>query len=172
MGEAQLITLVMQGGFTALAAFLVWQRKDILERQPFTGAWAGTIVALAGCALHLLGQLATLYVVQQYALLVVIYGLVLALAGLRSFRLLCMPLLILAFMIPLPAFIYNNLSAQLQLLSSQLGVAIIRLFGISVFLEGNVIDLGVYKLATEKRKSYRVKASSSRVLRFNKKFKG
>lgn len=33
-------------------------------------------------------------------------------------------------------------------------------------------DLGVYRLATEKRKSYRVKASSSRVLRFNKKFKG
>ena len=25
MGEAQLITLVMQGGFTALAAFLVWR---------------------------------------------------------------------------------------------------------------------------------------------------
>ena len=35
---------------------------------------------------------------------------------------------------------------QLQLLSSQLGVAFIRLFHIPVFLEGNVIDLGVYKL--------------------------
>ena len=34
----------------------------------------------------------------------------------------------------------------MQLVSSQIGVAIIRLFGISVFLEGNVIDLGNYKL--------------------------
>jgi len=41
MGEAQLITLVMQGGFTALAAFLVWRlasasdadRKAALERE-------------------------------------------------------------------------------------------------------------------------------------------
>src|SRR5262249_11465682 len=29
---------------------------------------------------------------------------------------------------------------------SRIGVAIVRLFGISVFLEGNVIDLGIYKL--------------------------
>ena len=32
------------------------------------------------------------------------------------------------------------------MLSSQLGVWVIRLFGISVYLEGNVIDLGTYKL--------------------------
>jgi len=31
MGEAQLITLVMQGGFTALAAFLVWRLASASE---------------------------------------------------------------------------------------------------------------------------------------------
>src|SRR5207253_2194127 len=41
---------------------------------------------------------------------------------------------------------YIQLSQKLQLWSSQLGVAVIRLFGISVYLEGNVIDLGSYKL--------------------------
>ena len=66
--------------------------------------------------------------------------------GLAAFRLVAVPLLILLFMIPLPVFFLNNLSAKLQLLSSQLGVAFIRLFDISVFLEGNVIDLGGYKL--------------------------
>ena len=40
----------------------------------------------------------------------------------------------------------RELSQQLQLVSSELGVGLIRLFGISVFLEGNVIDLGSYKL--------------------------
>jgi exosortase len=56
------------------------------------------------------------------------------------------PLLLLGLMIPLPTFLYQGLSAQMQLISSQIGVAIIRLFNISVFLEGNVIDLGNYKL--------------------------
>ena len=49
-------------------------------------------------------------------------------------------------MIPLPNFLYNNLSQQLQLISSEVGVWVIRQFGISVFLAGNVIDLGAYKL--------------------------
>jgi exosortase D (VPLPA-CTERM-specific) len=49
-------------------------------------------------------------------------------------------------MIPLPSFFLNNLSAKLQLISSEIGVAVIRAFDISVYLEGNVIDLGNYKL--------------------------
>jgi exosortase D (VPLPA-CTERM-specific) len=39
-----------------------------------------------------------------------------------------------------------NLSTKLQLISSQIGVFFMRLFDVSVFLEGNVIDLGGYKL--------------------------
>jgi exosortase D (VPLPA-CTERM-specific) len=66
--------------------------------------------------------------------------------GMKAFKVILVPLFILLFMIPLPNFLFNNLSSQLQLISSQLGVAVIRLFDISVFLEGNVIDLGVYKL--------------------------
>jgi len=54
--------------------------------------------------------------------------------------------LILAFMIPLPQFFLYNLSTKLQLVSSELGVWFMRLFGVSVFVEGNVIDLGGYKL--------------------------
>jgi len=52
----------------------------------------------------------------------------------------------LVFMIPLPPFLYQTLSGKLQLVSSELGVMVIRWFGISVLLEGNVIDLGQYRL--------------------------
>jgi len=55
------------------------------------------------------------------------------------------PLLILLFMIPLPSSSWRTVD-ELQLLSSQIGVLFMRLFDISVFLEGNVIDLGGYKL--------------------------
>jgi len=129
-----------------IAAFLVYQQKDRLERMTFLGSWWGVALLVLAGALLVLGQLGTLYIVVQYAYLVSLYGLVLAFLGWPAFRLVAAPLLILLFMIPLPAFILNNLSTQLQLLSSQIGVAFIRLFGISVFLEGNVIDLGGYKL--------------------------
>jgi exosortase D (VPLPA-CTERM-specific) len=130
----------------ALTAFLIWQRKDRIERIPFEGSWLGIVVLLAGVGLFFVGSIATLYVISQYGFLLVVTGVALSLAGRRGFKPLLVPLLFLVFMIPLPVFLYNSLSAKLQLISSELGVAVIRLFGISVFLQGNVIDLGTYKL--------------------------
>jgi exosortase D (VPLPA-CTERM-specific) len=129
-----------------VAVFLIWQQKDRLERIPFEGSWWGVVLVLLGGGLLVLGQLGTIYALVQYAYVVTLYGLVLSFTGARAFRVLAVPMLILTFMIPLPQFFLYNLSTKLQLLSSELGVWFMRLFGISVFVEGNVIDLGGYKL--------------------------
>ncbi|MGI9301482.1 MAG: VPLPA-CTERM-specific exosortase XrtD [Gammaproteobacteria bacterium] len=129
-----------------ISLFLVWQKRDAIERLSFRGAWVGWLVVVAGLILLMLGELSTLYILVQYALVFVIAGLVLALTGWRGVKLLWAPLFFLIFMIPLPPFLYNKLSGILQLLSSEFGVQVIRAFGISVFLEGNVIDLGTYRL--------------------------
>lgn len=129
-----------------ISLFLVWQKRDAIERLAFDGAWTGWLMVLGALALLVLGELSTLYILVQYALVGVIAGLVLALTGWRGLKLLWAPLFFLIFMIPLPPFLYNKLSGILQLVSSELGVQVIRGFGISVFLEGNVIDLGTYKL--------------------------
>jgi exosortase D (VPLPA-CTERM-specific) len=52
----------------------------------------------------------------------------------------------LAFMLPLPGTIYWKLSIFLQGVSSEIGVLIIQLMNIPVYLDGNIIDLGIYKL--------------------------
>jgi exosortase D (VPLPA-CTERM-specific) len=129
-----------------IAGFLIWQQKDQLERVAFSGSWWGLVLVLLGGAFLVIGQLGTVYTIVQYAYVVTLYGLILSFLGARAFRLIAIPLLILLFMIPLPQFVFANLSTKLQLLSSQIGVAVMRLFDISVFLEGNVIDLGGYKL--------------------------
>jgi len=129
-----------------IAAFLIWQQKDRLEQIPFEGSWWGVALVLLGGGLLVLGQLATVYTLVQFAYLVTLAGLTLAFTGWRAFRLLAIPLLILVFMIPLPQFVLNKLSLDLQLMSSQLGVWFMRLLDISVYVEGNVIDLGGYKL--------------------------
>ena len=129
-----------------LAAFLIWQQKDRLETLNFQGSWWGVTLVLLGGTLLLVGQLATVFTIVQYAYLITLAGLVLSFTGPKPFRMLSVPLMILLFMIPLPQFVLANLSTKLQLLSSQLGVSFIRMFGISVFVEGNVIDLGGFKL--------------------------
>ncbi len=129
-----------------ITLFLIWQRSDQLQNISFTGSWLGFMVVVFGVLLFFLGQLSALHIFIQYALLVVITGLVLSFTGLRGFKLIWVPLLLLVFIIPLPGFIYEGLSNDLQLISSSIGVWVIRLFNISVFLEGNVIDLGGYRL--------------------------
>ena len=129
-----------------IAAFLIWQRKDILEKMRFSGAWTGTVIVLIGLALFVLGEFSGIYTIIEYSFIVTLVGSALSYTGWHGFRFILFPLLILIFMVPLPAFIFNNISAQLQLISSEIGVAFIRLFDISVYLEGNVIDLGSYKL--------------------------
>jgi exosortase D (VPLPA-CTERM-specific) len=49
-------------------------------------------------------------------------------------------------MVPLPDTLYYKMSTVLQLVSSELGVWFLRLLAVPVFLQGNIIDLGVLKL--------------------------
>ena len=129
-----------------ISLFLVWQRKNELVAMDLRGSFAGVGVMLVGIMFGLLGQLAAVYTVQQIGLMLSICGFVLALTGWPALRLLWMPLLLLFLMIPLPQFLQVSLSSGMQLVSSSLGVWFIRLLGISVNLEGNVIDLGTYQL--------------------------
>ena len=129
-----------------ITGYLIWQRSDRLREIEMRGSWLGWLVCLGGLALFFIGELSTIYTVIQYGFVFFVIGLAWAFVGNAAFRIIAVPLLLLFFMVPFPNFIYNNLSSQLQLLSSEIGVAVIRMFGISVYLEGNVIDLGAYKL--------------------------
>lgn len=130
----------------AISAFLVWQRSDQLRRHELSGSWLGLAVVLVALLLGTVGQLSAIRTFSQYGFVLGVFGLSLAAIGVRGTRLIAVPLALLLFMIPLPQFVLREVSHSLQLVSSELGVALIRLFGISVFLEGNVIDLGSYKL--------------------------
>ncbi len=129
-----------------ISLFLIWQRKDRLERVEFAGSWAGFALVLLSLVVMVIGNISTLGTVTQYALLMAIAGLVLSYTGTRAFRVIIVPLCVLVFMVQIPNYLLREISQALQLISSQFGVWVIRMFNISVYLEGNVIDLGAMKL--------------------------
>jgi exosortase D (VPLPA-CTERM-specific) len=108
--------------------------------------WPGVLVMATALAVATAGNLARIPDIVTYAMILWIYGLVLVTFGWRRGRGFWPPVLHLVFMLPLPAILYWQLSIKLQFISSELGVALIRAMDIPVFLDGNVIDLGVYKL--------------------------
>ena len=129
-----------------LAIFFAWQRLSELSGKPLQGSWWGFPVVVFGIVLFLLGSLSAILLVVQLGFLLTLTGLVLAWLGWQGMQRLWPSLFLLFLIIPLPQFLISILSLQLQLISTDIGVALIRMMGISVFVEGNVIDLGSYKL--------------------------
>ena len=129
-----------------ITLFLIWQRKELLAKQSFKPTYLAVPLLIISGSLYFLGAVSTTHTLSQYALVLTILSLAYGVLGWKSFKIVAIPIALLFFMVPLPPFIYNNLSGQLQLISSELGVAVIRAFGISVYLEGNVIDLGTFQL--------------------------
>lgn len=129
-----------------VSAFLVWLRRSEVAAVANSGSWLGSVVLAGALLLALAGQLATIYLVVHVAIAFSIIGVALCFLGWRAVAIIWFPLLYLFFMIPLPDFFLVRLSGEMQLLSSALGVWFIRLFGISVFLDGNVIDMGGFSM--------------------------
>ena len=129
-----------------LTLYLLSIRLIALERANPAASWLGVGLVLAGLAGLLLGELSAVYVITQYSFVLTLWGLFLVQVGSRGIKVLWPALVFLLFMVPLPRFIQWNLSNDLQLISSELGTGFLRLMGIAVYLEGNVIDLGSYKL--------------------------
>ena len=108
--------------------------------------WPGVLVLGFALLLGLVGNMTQIEKLVAVALIIWTGGIVLVSFGWARGKQFWPPVLHLGFMLPLPFFVYWKVSIALQLISSELGVAIIQMAGIPVFLDGNIIDLGVYKL--------------------------
>ena len=106
----------------------------------------GIAVIVFGLVIALLGNMARVPDIVTYGMIIWTGGVVLTIYGWKTGIRHQLPVIHLVFMLPLPQIIYWKMNIFLQTISSQIGVFIVDLAGIPVFLEGNIIDLGVYKL--------------------------
>ena len=113
---------------------------------PVTDRWPGVGVILFALALAAIGNLVRIDHLVFYALIIWVAGLVLVSFGFSRGRVFWPAVLHLVFMLPLPQFLYWKVNTTLQLVSSVMGVKLVALAGVPVYLEGNVIDLGVTML--------------------------
>ena len=137
------------GFIIPVIAFLLLLKRldwDRYYEAPQAGRWLGLGLVAVGVVLGLLGNLAAIPDIVTYGLLAVAGGFMLMATGWKGSLALWPAWVYLGFMLPLPNFIYWPLSIKLQFISSEIGVMLIKLMGIPVFLEGNIIDLGSYQL--------------------------
>jgi len=124
--------------------FLVAGNRERIERRRFTPSWTG-FALFSGALVFLVAEISQILTLIHYAYLAALCGLIWAVMG-RASHYVLIPVSLLLFAIPLPYFAQASLTADLQYLSTQFGVAMLELIDVPVFTEGNIIDLGVFQL--------------------------
>jgi exosortase D (VPLPA-CTERM-specific) len=129
-----------------IAAFFLWHRRRAVLAEREGGSWWGVAVAALALALYVVGVLAFIVRLPAISFVLLLLGLGYAALGARAMRRAWLPILFMLTAVPLPGLVFVAVSTELQLVSSQLGAAMLEAVGIPVFLSGNIIDLGIYKL--------------------------
>jgi exosortase D (VPLPA-CTERM-specific) len=128
-----------------VSLFILWEKRFQIASSYQNYSWWGLPIIALALIILLVGEVSALYVLIHYSFIILLLGLSVAFLG-SATRYTWVAIVLLGFAVPLPYFIEVILTSKLQLISSQLGVEIIRLCRIPVFLSGNIIDLGNYQL--------------------------
>lgn len=128
-----------------VSLYIAWEKKHTF--MPYFGqsSWLALPVCGVAMVIFFMGDVSSLLLFMHYSLIILLFGLALLVFG-RGAKHLFVPIVLLGFAIPLPYIVGSILTAKMQLMSSSLGVSVIKLFNIPVYLSGNIIDLGSYKL--------------------------
>ena len=129
-----------------IVLYLIWEKRDRLTALPSLPSWKGLIPLVAGVGPFWLGELGGEFTMLFFSLWLVIVALCWMHLGWRKLKAISFPLVFgLASFVP-PQALYGPLTFKLKLISSQIGVAMMQLYGMSAYREGNVIDLGFTQL--------------------------
>ncbi len=124
-----------------LALYIAWIQRGHILSLPATPDRRGLFLTAFACITYILGRLASEFFMTRISFVILLAGLVWTFWGPARLRGLLLPLLLLASMVPLPGLLYYSLAGPLQLLASEGATQLAQVAGVSVFRDGNVIQL-------------------------------
>lgn len=124
-----------------VSLFLIYRRKKELQSIPPSTNAGGIFLIAFGLFIHLGALLWGINFVCGFSLIIVLFGLFLALWGTEVTKKNTFPLLFLVFMVPLPKVLIITISFKLKIIAAQFATRIINAFGIPALRTGSVVQL-------------------------------
>ena len=125
----------------AVSGWFIWRMWPELKNSVVKPTNVGFILLVAGILCLGFGLAIREFFTTRCSLIIILMGLVHVFFGTRVLRLLALPLIFLFFMVPLPATVYDMLTLPLKSLVSALATSGMKVCGIPVLREGNIIML-------------------------------
>ncbi|SMP63106.1 exosortase [Desulfonatronum zhilinae] len=122
-----------------ISAFFFYQRWEQLRDTHVAPSNFGLVVIVAGLCQLLLAWLGTEYFNMRLSLVVLLCGMTLFWFGTQVFKIMALPLFFLVLMIPIPYIIYDAAAFPLKLFVTEVSVSTLKLLGVLVWNEGNII---------------------------------
>jgi exosortase len=122
-----------------IAGYFLWQRWDDLKERPATTDGLGLIIIIVGLLQLLVGWFAVEYFTMRTSLIVLLAGLTLFWFGREVLKGLAVPLGYLLFMVPIPYIVYDMAAFPLKLFVTRVSVVFLKIVGVVVVREGNII---------------------------------
>lgn len=122
-----------------IAGYFAWQKWPELRSLPVRPSNLGLLVVIGSLLLLIFGFAGTEYFTMRSSLVFLLAGIILFWFGWALFKGLLLPVGFLLFMVPLPYIVYDAMAFPLKLLVAKFSVAALKLMGIAVLREGNII---------------------------------
>jgi exosortase len=123
----------------AIAAYFLWQRWPELKVRQVQPYLPGIAVILLGVLQLLFAWFVTEYFTMRSSLIVLLAGMTLFWFGKEILKGMALPLAYLFFMVPIPYIVYETIAFPLKLFVTQVSVAFLRIVGVVVIRDGNII---------------------------------
>lgn len=124
-----------------ISGYILWQRKDSIKAADFVPSNLGMLMVIMGLGLYLVGTAAGESFTMRISMLIVLAGTIVFGYGFGLFKTISFPFLYLIFMVPLPYILYDSVAFPLKLFVTKYSVDFLRVIGVPVLREGNVIQL-------------------------------
>jgi exosortase len=124
-----------------ISVYMVYSLRGKLRALAIQPSSWGLLILIIGMVQLLVAKTGSEFFLQRTSLIPILLGMILFCLGSAYTKKLLLPICYLLFMIPLPAIIWNKIAFPMQLFATGLTESVIRLIGISVFREGNILHL-------------------------------
>jgi len=128
------------------ALFVLLQDRKKLLAISSSPSWAGLPLIVLSLLVLVLGVWGAEIFLARTSLLILLAGVIILFQGWRFFRAVLFPWAFLILMIPPPTLILQQVTFPLQLLASRLATGLLRLVGVPVLRQGNMIVLAAMPL--------------------------
>lgn len=122
-----------------IAAWLAWVRRERLRKCPRDGRIVGVLLVMVGWAMNMVGDLNMISSMWHLSAVLILVGCFLSFAGWQYLRRLLPAFAVLAFLVPVPGIIRQEIALPLQEATAKATASVLGIFGTEVERTGNAL---------------------------------